>query len=131
VLTLIGRQFCFFVPYYFASLVGRDYYTDTLNLSDLAAHNLIEHDASLCRADTALNPDQAVIDCPIIERLLLSTSGPNETMKPADVAKQLSIRRAESRASNKDFSLDLIRKGFGSAKWVSSVLSRNCIGLES
>jgi hypothetical protein len=42
-------QFCFFVPYYFAHMIGRDYYTGTMDLADLALHNGIEHDASLCR----------------------------------------------------------------------------------
>jgi hypothetical protein len=109
-------QFCFVVPYYCANMLGRDYHRDTFNLADLALHNGIEHDASLCRVDTALCPNQADIHQPYIERLLASASGPNETLTRADVARQLSIRRAESRVENPEFSLALIHKAFGSIK---------------
>jgi hypothetical protein len=101
-------------------MLGRDYHRDTLDLADLAMHNGIEHDGSLCRADTAMCPDQAKIHRPTIERLLASASGPDGKLTHADLARQLSVRRAESRAENSQFSLALIHKGFGSAKFGSS-----------
>jgi hypothetical protein len=104
------------VPYFFATFHGKNYYTDTLDLADLAAHNLIEHDASLVRADAAHNPDQAVIQRSLVERLLQSATGPDGKITAADLAKQLSIRRVESQESNKDFSLSILHKGFGSIK---------------
>ena len=42
-------SFCFFVPKYAADFLHRDYWTGTFDLSDLDAHNCIEHDASLTR----------------------------------------------------------------------------------
>lgn len=33
-----------------SNLLTRDYYKDTINLSDISVHNGIEHDASLTRA---------------------------------------------------------------------------------
>ena len=41
--------FCLFVPRFAAQMLGRDYWTGTLDLADLAVHNGIEHDASLLR----------------------------------------------------------------------------------
>ena len=41
--------FCFFVPNYAANMLNRSYKTDSFDLSDLDAHNCIEHDASLLR----------------------------------------------------------------------------------
>lgn len=42
--------FSFYVPHYAATMLERNYWTDTFDLADLSAHNCIEHDASLCRA---------------------------------------------------------------------------------
>lgn len=42
-------SFCFFVPNYAAEMLGRDYWNDKFDLSDLDVHNCIEHDASLTR----------------------------------------------------------------------------------
>ena len=42
-------SFCYFVPQYYANILGRDYFRDTIDLSDFNVHNGIEHDASLCR----------------------------------------------------------------------------------
>jgi hypothetical protein len=129
-------QFTYFVPYLFASMLGRDYHTETLDLADLALHNGIEHDASLCRADTAHDADQSKIHIAFIERMLASASGPpataetqvaatagadsgpngEKTLTAKDLAFHLGLRRAESRMDNPDFSLALIHKGFGSAK---------------
>ena len=42
--------FSFYVPHYAATMLERNYWTDTFDLADISAHNCIEHDASLCRA---------------------------------------------------------------------------------
>ena len=42
-----SATFSWFVPHYAAQMLGRNYETDTCNLSDLNVHNGIEHDASL------------------------------------------------------------------------------------
>jgi hypothetical protein len=128
-------------------MLGRDYHSGTLDLADLALHNGIEHDASLCRADTAHDADQSKIHTALIERLLASASGPpattesqaaatagagsgakaEKTLTSKDVAYHLGLRRAESRTHNPDFSLALIHKGFGSAKSVT--LTHGCLGV--
>jgi len=111
-----ANTFCFFVPYYFANLIDRDYHTGTLDLADVARHNAIEHDASLCRADIALQPDgQAHPDHPLIERLLASASGPGGKLTAHDLAAQMSLRMEESRAANSGFSTSMIHRGFGCA----------------
>ena len=46
--------FSFYVPHYAATMLERNYWTDTFDLADISAHNCIEHDASLCRASRLL-----------------------------------------------------------------------------
>lgn len=111
------------MPYYFANLIDRDYHTGTLDLADVARHNAIEHDASLCRGDIALQPDgQAHPNHPLIERLLASASGSGGRLTAHDLAAQMSLRMGESRAANSSFSTSMIHRGFGCAKYVNDIL---------
>ena len=42
-------SFCYFVPNTIATILERNYWTDSFDLSDIDVHNGIEHDASLTR----------------------------------------------------------------------------------
>lgn len=58
-----------------AKLFEKDYWRDSMSLSDFNAHNVIEHDASIVRADAFFQPDQGVPSVDVIEGLLRSASG--------------------------------------------------------
>jgi len=45
-----ASTFCWFVPNTIAGILGRDYETGVLDLSDIDVHNGIEHDASFTSA---------------------------------------------------------------------------------
>jgi len=114
-----SSTFSFFVPHYAAEMLGRDYYKDTVNLSDLNVHNGIEHDASLTRLDTYHAPDQSKPDHALIDRLLACASGKDRAsgrviLTNGDVAKFSHIRRTEAKANNPQFMLDTMHKVFGS-----------------
>jgi hypothetical protein len=108
-------SFCWFVPHYFAGLIGRDYETGTVHLEELALHNGIEHDASLTRHDTAQVPDQSKPDVKLVEALLAMATGPNKELTAADLSKYSTIRRCDAKAVNPEFSLAKQHKSFGSS----------------
>lgn len=112
-----SATFCSFVPHYAAFMLNKSYGKDTFDLEELDLHNGIEHDASLTRLDTALQPDQSKIHRPFIEDLLSFATGkdkeqPMLTIK--DMSRYSGKRRAEARATNPMFTLDLSHKLFGS-----------------
>jgi len=107
--------FCFFVPHYAADMLNRNYWTDKMDLSDLSAHNCIEHDASLCREDTFHNPDQSKPAPHLIKELLESGTGPGGDITTSDLSRMLGKRRAQSKASNGQYSQAMIHKVFGAS----------------
>jgi len=108
-------SFCYFVPNYMAGLLTRDYYKDTINLSDISVHNGIEHDASLTRHDLAHQPDQSKPALELIDELLASATGKNNTLTPHDLSLISTKRRREARANNSEFTLSTFHKLFGSS----------------
>jgi len=98
-------------PAFAADMLGRDYKTDKLDLGDLNLHSdaSIEHDASLLRQDVHFEPDLGKIHLPYVKELLESASGKDADGNPLvtleDLSSMLSKRRAESRATNPEFSL--------------------------
>jgi len=58
-----------------AKLFEKDYWKDSMSLSDYNAHNVIEHDGSIVRADAFFQPDQGVPSVDVIEGLLQSATG--------------------------------------------------------
>ena len=58
-----------------ASLFEKDYWKDSMSLADFNAHNVIEHDASIVRADTFFQPNQGAPSVDVIEGLLRSATG--------------------------------------------------------
>lgn len=114
-----GPSFCSFVPHYAARMLNRSYSSDTFDLEELDLHNGIEHDASLTRLDTALASNQSGKHIPFVEELLSFATGKDAEGKPLltikDMSRILGKRRAEAKATNKDYSLSLFHKVFGSA----------------
>jgi len=108
-------SFCYFVPNTIATILRRNYSTDTFDLSDIDVHNGIEHDASLCREDSIFTPDQSKPAVKLIERLLSSGTGKNGDLTPADLSKLLGQRRVESKRDNPQFSLAFNHKMFSSS----------------
>ncbi|GJE93470.1 chloroperoxidase-like protein [Phanerochaete sordida] len=108
-------SFCFFVPNYAANMLCRDYWNDTFDLSDLDAHNCIEHDASLTREDCVDAKDQAKPSERLIEELLASGTGPHGDLTHADLSRMSGKRRTESKLKNGQFSLTTFHKIFGSS----------------
>ncbi|KAF6745974.1 Chloroperoxidase [Ephemerocybe angulata] len=125
--------FCYFVPNYAANMLGRNYKTDSFDLSDLDLHNGIEHDASLTRTSTSQHlglepsigkmqrflPDQSKPYVPFIKELLAEATGKDANGKALltieDLSRYSSKRRADARASNPEFTLEKIHKTFGSS----------------
>jgi len=112
-------SFCSFVPHYAARMLKKNYSRDTFDLEELDLHDGIEHDASLTRLDAALQSDQADKHAVYIEELLSSATGKHPEMGAILVNKDLSCiqgkRRAVAKAINKDYTLSLFHKMFGSA----------------
>ncbi|KAJ7148755.1 Chloroperoxidase [Mycena crocata] len=108
-----------FVPTFAANMLHRNYKTDSLNLSELNLHNGIEHDASLTRQDFRDDPNQGKPYLPFINELLaLATEkdqNGNAILTAADLSAYSSTRRAQSKATNPDFTLDTLHKLFGSS----------------
>ena len=52
-------SFAYFTTNVIGNLLTRDYYKDTINLSDVSVHNGIEHDASLTRTFISVLPQSA------------------------------------------------------------------------
>ncbi|OSC99749.1 Cloroperoxidase [Trametes coccinea BRFM310] len=107
--------FCFFVPNYIANALVRSYRTDRFDLSDIDAHNCIEHDASLTRVDSYADPDQGKIAKALVEEVLNSGTGPGGDLTPDDLSRLLGKRRVEAKRQNPKFSLAFIHKMFGSS----------------
>ncbi|KAI0772774.1 chloroperoxidase-like protein [Trametes elegans] len=114
--------FGFFGPKHAADFLARDYWTDSLDLSDLDAHNCIEHDASVTRMDSYHEPDQGKIPQELIEEVLSSGTGPGGNLVPADLSRLMGKRRVEAKKANPKYSLSLFHKLFGS--WNCSTLVR-------
>jgi len=114
-----SESFCVFVPKYAANMLGKDYATGTFDLVELDLHNGIEHDASLCREDSAINPDQSKPHVPFIRELLDSASGTdadgNRVLTIADLSAFSTKRRVEARETNPAFTLEKVHKTFGSS----------------
>ncbi|KAJ7864342.1 hypothetical protein B0H13DRAFT_2353768 [Mycena leptocephala] len=93
---------------------------DTFDLAELNLHNGIEHDGSLTRQDVKYDPDQGKPYLAFIHELLASATGKdeggNQILTPADLSRYSGKRRAGTRATNPDFTLDKFHKMFGSAK---------------
>ncbi|KAF9821600.1 hypothetical protein IEO21_00446 [Rhodonia placenta] len=106
--------FCFFVPNYMAGLLGKSYWNDTLDLEDISVHNGIEHDASLTREDTYIEPDQGKPCERLITELLASGTGPGGDITPADLSRAQGKRRVEAMRTNGQFTLSTFHKLFGS-----------------
>ncbi|KAN0094624.1 Chloroperoxidase [Tylopilus felleus] len=68
-------SFCSWVPHIAARMLGRNYKEDTFDLEELDLHNGIEHDASLTRLDTALQPKQWIKHDAFIQELLSFATG--------------------------------------------------------
>ncbi|KAI8989170.1 Cloroperoxidase [Trametes punicea] len=107
--------FCFFVPNYIANSLLRSYSTDRFDLSDIDAHNCIEHDASLTRVDSYEDPDQGKIAKSLVEEVLRSGTGPGGDITAADLSRLLGKRRVEAKRRNPKFSLAFVHKMFGSS----------------
>ena len=99
-----------------ANILTRDYDKDTINLADINVHNGIEHDASLTRHDAFLVPDQSKPAQDLIDDLLASATGPNNTLTPHDLSVVSGRRRYEARETNSSFSLSRFHRIFGSSK---------------
>jgi len=116
-------SFAHFTMKHWANIQGKNLYTDTMDLGDLSLHKGIEHDASLTREDTCIFPDQSKPDLKLIDQLLASATGNNgQLLTVDDLSHFSSIRRAESRAHNRQFSLSLGEKLFGSANAATFLL---------
>ncbi|KZT26171.1 chloroperoxidase-like protein [Neolentinus lepideus HHB14362 ss-1] len=123
-----GPTFCFFVPWFAANILGRSYWSDSFDLSDLDVHNGIEHDASLTRDDTYHSPNQGRPAAHLIEFLFSHASGaPNSefpsapTLTASDLSETLGKRRVNARAKNSQFSLSTFHKMFASSNAATMV----------
>ncbi|KIW02566.1 uncharacterized protein PV09_06021 [Verruconis gallopava] len=114
-------SFCFFVPKFSADFLHKSYFKDSFDLADLSLHNdeAIEHDASLTRQDTALQPDQGAPDLKLVEELLKEATGKYPDGSPRltipDLSRALSKRRVEARRTNKDYTESFFHNTFGAA----------------
>jgi len=90
----------------------------TIDLGDLCAHNIVEHDASFLRRDAYFEPDQRKPAKDLILSLLRSASGPitpehpEGSVTPDDLGRFFSVRLAQSKQDNRVFSLSLAHKFF-------------------
>jgi len=107
-------SFCYFVSNYMAQILQRTR-ADKLNLADIDVHNGIEHDASLFRYDTYFSQEQGKPAVDLIENLLTTASGPNNTLTAADISRQLAARRAHSKVTNPQYSQSFRHKMFASS----------------
>ncbi|KAF8558699.1 Cloroperoxidase [Imleria badia] len=114
-----GASFCSLVPHIAASMLKRSYSKDTFDLEELDLHNGIEHDGSLTRLDTALQPNQSVKHEAFIEELLSFATGKdadgNPLLTKSDMSRIMGKRRAEAKVTNKAYTTSLYHRVFGSA----------------
>jgi len=108
-------SFCYFVPWYAAQFLQRDYNKDTMNLNDIDVHNCIEHDASILRHDTKFQTDQSKPALDLIHSFLASATGDDgKTVTLADSSKFMELRRAHSKAHNPQYTQNVDQKMFAS-----------------
>ncbi|KAI0772775.1 Cloroperoxidase [Trametes elegans] len=107
--------FCFFVPRYIATSLTRNYRTDRFDLSDIDAHNCIEHDASLTRVDSYHDPNQSKVAHALVDEVLNCGTGPGGDLTPADLSRLLGKRRVEAKQRNPSYSSAFVHKMFGSS----------------
>ncbi|KAH0829073.1 hypothetical protein J3R83DRAFT_2533 [Lanmaoa asiatica] len=112
-------SFCYYVCHYAARMLNKSYKKDTFDLEEISLHNRIEHDASLTRLDAALQPNQAAPHPPFIEELFTFATGKDASGNPLltvkDISRVMGKRRAESKATNKEYSLQLAQRIFSSS----------------
>ncbi|KAL5333993.1 Cloroperoxidase [Aspergillus crustosus] len=86
-----------------------------IDLHDLNALNVIQHDASFTRPDTAICSDQSFPHADLVDRLLAHASN-GHSLSLADIAYYSGLRRAECKRSNGQYSLtwSFRHKYFGS-----------------
>lgn len=68
--------------------------------------------------DLAHQPDQSKPALDLIDELLASATGKNNTLTPHDLSVMSTKRRREARANNSEFTLSTFHKLFGSSKYV-------------
>lgn len=68
--------------------------------------------------DLAHQPDQSKPAIDLIDELLASATGKNNTLTPHDLSLISTKRRREARANNSEFTLSTFHKLFGSSKYV-------------
>ncbi|OJA10499.1 hypothetical protein AZE42_07821 [Rhizopogon vesiculosus] len=114
-----GPSFSSYTVHFAARMLKKSYKKDTFDLDELDLHNGIEHDGSLFRLDTALEPNQSVKHVPFIEEVLASATGKDkegrDIITPKDISRMLGKRRAVARAVNSEFSLSFFHRVFSSA----------------
>ncbi|KAG8998799.1 hypothetical protein FRB94_006647 [Tulasnella sp. JGI-2019a] len=106
-----------------------------IDLHDLNATNVVQHDASLTRPDIAFCPDQSYPHPKLVDRMLACAtgrprgSGTKPRLTSADLAYHTGMRRAECKATNGEYSLSysFIHKffGAGNSALISSVFDGN------
>jgi len=113
----IAPTFCHFILKFIARRMNKDYSKDIFDLPDLDAHNVIEHDGSLVRADVYFESDTAKIATALVEDLLGHASGKDVDGKPvltfSDLSEVLSQRLAECKLNNPEFSMTFWLRLFG------------------
>jgi len=113
--------FCFYVSTFAARMLNKSYGKDRVDLADIDLHSAIgiEHDASLTREDIHFTKDQGKPHLPFVRELLDFASGKdkdgNKLFTAADVSRCLAKRRAESRANNPEFHMNLSHRLFSSS----------------
>jgi len=114
-------SFCFYVANFAARMLNKSYGKDRIDLADIDLHSDIgsEHDASLTREDIHFVKDQGKPHLPFVRELLDSASGKdgegNKLFTAGDISRVLAKRRAESRANNPEFSMNLSHRTFSSS----------------
>ncbi|KAH9903475.1 chloroperoxidase-like protein [Cubamyces lactineus] len=106
----LSPTFAFFLTSYAAFVLQRNYGTDRLGLSDIDAHNCIEHDGSLTRVDTVEDPNQGKIAHALVDEIVKSGTGPDGNLTVADMSRLLGKRRVDAKRRNSQFSLAPIHK---------------------
>ncbi|KAF4221923.1 hypothetical protein CNMCM8980_006191 [Aspergillus fumigatiaffinis] len=86
-----------------------------IDLQDLSALNVIQHDASFTRPDIAFCPDQSVPHSDLVDRFLSHASN-DKFLSLDDIVYFSGLRRAESKRSNGQYSMtwSFLHKFFGS-----------------
>ncbi|KAK2460836.1 hypothetical protein APHAL10511_007306 [Amanita phalloides] len=109
-------SFCRYTTKYLATMLNKNWGSDTLDLEEISLHNGIEHDGSLTRLDYAFDKDQGKPHLPYVRDLLDYASGKdkqgNVLLTGKDLSRCCAKRRAVSRASNPEYSLDFGHKVF-------------------